>query len=636
MVLTFSCLCFFHLFGAVAPPLISPFEVYMKSEEILRAHARYKNLDQEIVKRILVNFLEEIDPLKSYLTKQEVNSYLYPSEDLLKFIIEEYKQKKFSLFYAMYETFITSINRRNVLESELLKRELPKQTSLKDFQESTWAENSTELQNRLLLIKSLQHEASMKLTDPEQHLFFQRITKKRLSREKELIGNTKADQKKLALACFLKAMASSLDTHTIYFTPQEAKQFLIQVQQRLFGIGAQLRDDLSGFSIVHIVEGGPGSGKLKIGDKIIAVNQQPIVGMDITEAIDLIRGPKGSSLVLTVIRQINEINHTLDIHITREEIVLKENRFSSYTEPFGNGMIGYLALHSFYEDPKNSSYKDLRNALETMKQQHRVHGVILDLRDNAGGLLPQAIEVASLFIKKGAIASIKDHMGKIQRLRNLREEAVWKGPLIILTNRASASAAEIVALSLSDYGRALIVGDASTYGKGSYQTFSLQSSFLEKINPQGEYKVTRGIYYTVGGKSPQLTGVKADIEVPGLLNFLEMGEKYAKYPLDNDTIAPFFQDDLSDIHHIPYRIRLRKFFETNCEKKTLFFQTFVPLLADHSQKRIQKSKPYQNFLQHIQQTNPSTLDTNTFGQNDLQLEEVFHMMKELIFLSQKG
>ena len=391
-----------------------------------------------------------------------------------------------------------------------------------------------------------------------------------------------------------------------------------------------LRDDLDGFTVVQIVEGGPASNakELKVGDKIIAVNHESIAGMDITEAVERIRGPRGSSAILTILRDTASAER-FDIVIVREEIVLTERRFSARTEPYGGGAIGYLALHSFYQDPRHSSYSDLKQALDEMKRSHNLHGLILDLRNNSGGLLPQAVDVTGLFIDRGVVVSIKDHTGAIQRFRNLNEEISWEGPLIVLINRTSASASEIVALALSDYGRALIVGDETSYGKGSYQVFTLGDN-PDRINPQGEYKVTRGAYYTVAGNTPQLVGVRSNIEVPGLFNFAEIGERYTKYPLVNDTISPYFEDDLSDVHPL-YRNRLKKLLHNHTQQKSTALQSLIPILKTHSEVRIQSNPNYQHFLSEVKAQ--EEINPNLVGQNDLQLEEAFNIMKELVVLT---
>ncbi len=206
-----------------------------------------------------------------------------------------------------------------------------------------------------------------------------------------------------------------------------------------------------------------------------------------------------------------------------------------------------MHLFSFYQDSNSSSASDLAAAIENLKKEHNLKGIILDLRNNAGGLLPQAVSVTGLFISKGVVVSVKDNTGQVQHLRNVENRKVWDGPLIVLTARTSASAAEIVAQTLQDYGRAIVIGDPETFGKGTFQTFTLESANFGKVNPKGEYKVTRGRYYTVSGKSPQLVGVKADIVVPGIFSEMEIGEKYSKFPVETDEIPPNFDDNLSDV-----------------------------------------------------------------------------------------
>ena len=177
----------------------------------------------------------------------------------------------------------------------------------------------------------------------------------------------------------LKRQPHALDTHTNYFTPDEAAQFLINVQQRLFGIGAQLRDDINGFTVVKIVEGSPAANgkQLKLKDRIIAVNGEPVVGMDIIDAVELIRGEENTPVVLTVIREEGrrrpkerEKNWISPYYAAG---CLKETRYEASYEPFGNGAIAYLRLHSFYQDPESSSSGDLIKALEKLKQEHQCH-----------------------------------------------------------------------------------------------------------------------------------------------------------------------------------------------------------------------------------------------------------------------
>jgi carboxyl-terminal processing protease len=198
-------------------------------------------------------------------------------------------------------------------------------------------------------------------------------------------------------------------------------------------------------------------------------------------------------------------------------------------------------------------------------------------------------------------------------------------------NRASASAAEIVAQTLQDYGRALVIGDDHTFGKGSFQTFTLDPVNNAKVNPQGEYKVTRGRYYTVSGKSPQLKGVPSDIVIPGILSQLDIGEKFAKFPLENDEIESHFEDDLSDISPF-HRLQLGPMYKYNLQQKLTTYASYVDVLKKNSQIRIETNKNYQNFLTEIEKKNFDSDPIELFGQSDLQLVESLNVMKDLIFL----
>ncbi len=621
------------------PPQINSKDAKKKIEEILKAHVSHKTFHSEIIKRSLANFIEELDPSKTYFIENEALTWNTPSSDLLDSIEKDFKSESFQEYEKIYDIMVKAIKRRNEIEKDLEGVLISEKVDSSSFKDIPWAKSQDELKHRILCIKSLQLEAAENFENETKDQFLQRITKRRLIREQEICAVSKEDKQGLLLSFVLKAIASSLDSHTSYFTPSEANQFMIQVQQRLFGIGAQLRDNLNGLSIVKLLEGGPAllSNKIKTGDRIIAVNQEPIVGMDITEAVEMIRGPQGSKVNLTLLREFSDDPHKsekFDIEIIRDEIVLKETRYETHLEPYGDGVIAHIHLFSFYQDPKSSSTQDIKEAIENIKKENHLLGVVLDLRNNAGGILPQAVSVTGLFIKKGVVVSIKDSSGKMQHLRNFEASPIWDGPLLVLTNRASASAAEIVAQALQDYGRALIIGDDRTYGKGSYQSFTLESANGQKINPQGEYKVTRGIYYTVSGKSPQLHGAIADITVPGILSEMEIGEALAKYPLEGDQIQNNFDDDLSDVHPL-HRGKLKKVYKNELQPVLNTYSGLKHQLSNNSTKRVQQNQNYQNFLKELKKPNPTYESLEASGQNDLQLEECFNIMKDLIFISKE-
>lgn len=213
-------------------------------------------------------------------------------------------------------------------------------------------------------------------------------------------------------------------------------------------------------------------------------------------------------------------------------------------------------------------------------------------------------------------------------MRNFDANTAWDGPLFVLTNKATISASEIVAQTLQEYGRSLIIGDETTYGKGTYQTFTLDASHHNKVNPEGEYKVTRGLYYTVSGHSPQLRGAKADIVVPGIYSTSEIGEEKAKFPLEPGSIEPSFDDKLEDIHPL-HRLKMKRIYQTDMQDVETTYVPYLEMLKTNSHNRINNSSGYQSFLNALKDDNPNREIT---GKTDLQLEEALNIMKDLLFM----
>jgi carboxyl-terminal processing protease len=304
---------------------------------------------------------------------------------------------------------------------------------------------------------------------------------------------------------------------------------------------------------LKLIEGGPAarSGKVQVDDKIIAVDSEPVMGLSIQDAVALIRGKKGTSVTLTLLRK----NEHLTVPVIRDEVVVEESRYSYDVINTADGPILHFALHSFYEDENTSSSKDFKKVLDRVKKQATPVGVILDLRENSGGLMSQAVEIAGHFIHRGVVASVSDRVHGVYHMRNFQSPPSFRGPLVVLIDKASASSSEIVAQCLKDYGRALLVGDSSTFGKGSYQVLSIDNQ--KSIDPKGEYRITRGLYYTVSGNSPQLTGVTPHIEIPGPLNKMEIGEKHHKFALPSDSIPASYVDQMLDLNPLA-RVRAKR------------------------------------------------------------------------------
>ncbi len=616
--------------------------VQRKLNEIMEVHASYKNYDQELVKRALNNYVELLDASKTYFIKSDIEYWTEPNDEVLEAVLTGYKHADYEAFAAIHDTMVRAIQRRRDIEAAIKDEDLPTKVDRKEFKDLEWVESEEALKDRIRKVKALQKEVADKLSEELRDKAAQRIAKYRKKYEEEVLNSKPDEKRRYIYSNVLKATASAFDSHTSYFTPDEAKQFLIGVQQRLFGIGAQLRDDINGLTVVKIVEGGPAErgGKLKNKDRIIAVDGEPIVGMDISDAVEMIRGKEGTIVNLTVIRkgetptegEERAPEKKLEVTIERGEVVVKEARYETSVEPFADGVIAYLRLHTFYQDPEDSSASDLHKELERLKKEYRVKGVVLDLRSNSGGMLSQAVAVAGLFITKGVVVSIKDETDKVQHLRDIDGKVTWDGPLVVMVNRASASASEIVAQALQDYGRAIIVGDEYSYGKGSFQTFTLNGSQEAAVNPEGEYKVTRGRYYTVSGKTPQKVGVAADIVIPSALAKLDLGEQHLKYPLEPDTIDPNFDDKLLDIP-LMQRGRVSQLYRFDLQQRLDTYKRHLARLSENSKLRIENNKNFQAFLEEIDKEDDEDGDVNEkFGQNDLQLTEAYNVLKDLIVL----
>ncbi len=595
---------------------------------MLKAHIEHKVFSKELAKRSLKNFLEELDPARTYFLHHEIASWIEPSEAVLEKVVQDFEKGDFSAFQKIHETFEKAVKRRNSWEITSEKMPDDPDSLEKDL---PWCSSEKLLLERLHQIRALQIKVAQKLPSESEQKFLQRIEKQRSLKEKKILSSE--NKAGWILTHTLKALTSSLDSNSLYFTPAETRQFLIDLQQKISGIGAVFRDNLNGFSVMRVLENSPAcSSGLKVADLILAVDKQPVVGLDTLDVAEKIRGKKGTSVLLTVLRGKDNASETLDILITREEIVLQEARLETKVEPFAEGIIATLRLSSFYKDQHGSSSVDIQKKLQELKKNHLLKGVILDLRSNAGGLLDEAVSLAGLFLDKGIIASIKNSSGKIQHLRNFASPKIWDGPLIVLTNRASASASEIVAQSLQDYKRALVIGDSCTYGKGTFQGFTLNATKDFSISPKGEFKITQGKYYTASGKSPQLVGVKSDIEVPSLLSFLDIGERFYPYPIENDSISPHFYDDLSDLSFFLPKTSLLGFYTKISQKATLLSEKIFSALKANALSRVKENLLYQKALEDLRKKNFDTEWVKAFEICDIQLLESKNVLKDWIFL----
>ncbi len=347
---------------------------------------------------------------------------------------------------------------------------------------------------------------------------------------------------------YLSSFTRSYDPHSDYLSPRSVEDFDINMSLSLVGIGATLRSEDGAAKIEKLIAGGPAEqdGRLLPGDKIIAVAQgdkEPasILYWPLSKAVRIIRGEKGTKVVLTVIPADDTTGtSTKTIDLIRDEVKLEAQAAKGAVRAFTetNGVpyrIGVLTLPEFYanfEAARNGDNNARRASTDVRRilnefATNRLDGVILDLRNNGGGSLTEAIDIAGLFIPIGPIVQVREQRG-VSVLPDGDPETVYGGPLIVLVNRLSASASEIVAAALQDYGRAIIVGDSKTHGKGTVQTVFP----LSKLNDDlGSIKVTTASFYRIAGGSTQLKGVVPDVVLPSLYDALEIGEEYLPHAL---------------------------------------------------------------------------------------------------------
>ncbi len=362
------------------------------------------------------------------------------------------------------------------------------------------------------------------------------------------------------LALYITAFTQAFDPHSDYMSENNSEDFDINMKLSLFGIGALLSSEDGAAKVVRLIPGGPAEkdGRLQEGDKIIAVAQGDEEPVDIlhwplSRSVRIIRGEKGTTVVLTIIPAADVSGgSTRLIDLVRDEVKLEDRAAKGRVHTLqgtDTGMpavtIGVITIPDFYADmtgqetgdqKPRSVTRDVRAILEGMLASNRLDGVVLDLRNNGGGSLSEAIEMTGLFIPSGPVVQVKSGNG-IQILSDADPELLYGGPLLVMVNRQSASASEILAGALQDYGRAIVVGDSKTHGKGTVQTLIPLSRFNAGL---GKLKITTAGFYRIAGGSTQLRGIQPDVVLPSPLEYMEIGEEYLPHVLDWSTVDPAY------------------------------------------------------------------------------------------------
>jgi len=543
-------------------------------------HLSRHPLDQEMSARCLKIFLKMLDPWKVYFYQSDIDTFQrYKST-----AAEMAKNGDLSFAYVVFKTFLERIDERVQMADQLLATPLDfavDEEMLIDKDKITYARTTAEALEKwrkrvkydLLVLKLDKAEGTDALRVPGALPGVQKPRKQvekldgqdpveKLKRRYHSFAKRmhQTDSEEL-LEMFLVALSSSYDPHTSYMSPATLENFEIAMRLELEGIGAALQT-VDGYTVVkELIPGGVAekSDQLKVEDKIIGVAQNDngemvdTVDMKLQDVVKMIRGKAGTVVRLSVVSA--EDPEQKVVRLVRAKIELKDNEarsqiFEAGRKPDGRPYkIGVIELPSFYMDMNGarrglsdfkSTTRDVQKILEDF-QSKGVDATVLDLRRNGGGSLTEAINLTGLFIREGPVVQVKDSDGRVQPYRDLDPGMAWQGPLVVLTSQFSASASEILAGAIQDYGRGLIVGDRATHGKGTVQSLLDigQQLFGPLSSPaMGALKITMQQFYRPSGESTQKRGVLADIELPSLTSHYDVGEADLDYPVEFDKVAP--------------------------------------------------------------------------------------------------
>ena len=640
-------------FVIVAKSSLSAAQSVLKREDVkpimrdlFNYHVEYKEMKPEMMKRSFYFYLEQFDILKAFLTEKEVAQFVNPSSKMLKEAVQQYNQEQYGYFEHLQGLIHKSIERarhnraqiRVQVETQIAngKIEASDYELSFNYPKTDGALMRRQMAHMVRFIQLQERAAGYNVSKKDYKRMFDYYESRMREYENLFYVDPEAmdyeEQLEHNSSIYaLKAMARSMDPHTAFFSPDEAKGMRSSLSKNCCGIGLVLQRDFRGVTVREVVEGGPAHrvGGIQPGDRIIAIDQHPIEQMNYKEVQQLLEGQEHSEVNL-LIQKASASSDDQELHVTiqRAKLGLNQKLIETSTEPCpGGGIIGKIILNSFYDDQHGiSASKDMRKAIEEFKQEGELKGVILDLRQNTGGFLMGAVEVAGLFMTNGVVVVAKFADGKEHYLRDLDGKRSFDGPLIVLTSRLSASSSEIVAGTLQDYGLGLIVGDPCTFGKASiqYQTLTIP-------NAKHYFKVTIGRYYTVSGRCPQIEGIKADISVPTMYYNEKIGERFLTYPLSKDEIEPAFNDSLKDLDPKAQEIFTR-FYLPSLQKKTDQWRSMLPELKQRSAQRIASSTQYQLFLQQINGKGSSSYSDSG---KDLQMTEAIYIMQDMIQMQSK-
>ena len=560
-----------------------------------RAHLLQHELDDEISNRSITSFIDRLDPMRLYFLKSDIDGFMKKKDTIDDMVSEG----DITFAYDVFKTYLDRIDERLPVINELIDADhdfSAKESINTDWDNVSFAESKDEAEDRWR--KRIKYNLLVLKGDDET----EERSKERLHRRYNSFSNQmhRTDSDEL-LEMFLNSVMASFDPHTSYMSPTTLENFEIVMRLNLDGIGAGLTMQDGDTVITKIIPGGAADkhGELKVNDRIVSVGQgeegemEDVIGMKLDEVVQRIRGKAGTIVRIGVIPADKSGSTVLNItrariELTDSEAQAKVIKHTANDEEF---KVGVISLPSFYMDMDaarrvvrdyKSTTRDVRKLLKGFEEAGGVDAILLDLSRNGGGSLTEAIDLTGLFIDRGPVVQVKDPTGRVTAYEDENAGVAWDGPLVVLTSKFSASASEIFAGAIADYGRGIIVGDSATHGKGTVQSLQDLGRELFRNTPNppefGALKITIQQFYRPNGASTQKHGVAADIILPSFSDHMDISESDLDFAVDFDKV-----DSANEVN-----LGMRK-------------QATINTVKDLSSKRISNSEDFQSLLDRIAQ-----------------------------------
>lgn len=608
---------------------------------LTQKHYHPHELDDAIARRWMLNYIEQLDPVKLFFYQSDIDEFLTRSKQ----IDDEVKEGKIDFAYEVFHRYLErrSQNLKIIREYLAMEHDFSQNEEIMRHDEVPYPENeleAREIWRKRVKLELLKRKArGMGLIEAKEGV--------KHHVENQFRIQEGIDDEQL-LESALTALANAYNSGSRYFSTQSMRQYQDNLRRRLQGIGARLQLVDGTIEVIEVPAGGPAarSGKLHRGDQIIGVAEEnadfkTTSGLRLDKVVGMIRGPEGSRVRLKVVSKPVKAAEPRIIELTRENVKLSGLRSTVFIEQAPGDKhktrVGFVAVPGFYMTGKDassrSSFSDMQKLLADFRKQD-VDVLVLDLRNNSGGLLNESLRFASLFIGNRPVTQLKDQAGEIKKYNGGKPTQVWKGPLVVLTSKYSAGGAEILTAAIQDYQRGLIIGDSSTFGSVMVQDFFDIGKKVsqEKEPPQlGRLQIATRVFFRPGGKRLHVDGVKTDLWIPSFTEYAKTFDELNResFQVESMDATPVSQYELvsSDI--------IRELLSHSKQRRTdsLEFRKYLAEVKRYGQQIKRKTTPLNElaFLaQQEQQVTPKRIswDDQERFERDAYLDEILAISAE--------